>query len=120
MCPRSARRALAGMAAREAGARQAGSGKILKWLPEMAFQSVYIAKFPGSMPPEPSSDSRLLHTRTVSVFCSQTSLFRTGLIRDPRYFEVKLIPLRRHLAANSVISKPRYFDLFFMSRGTWK
>ena len=64
----------------------------------------------------------------ISVECewmqrkySRTPLFWIRLIWYPHSFEVKLIPLLwLSLGANSVISKPCYFELFFMSRGTSK
>ena len=46
---------------------------------------------------------------------SRTSLFRTRLIRSPRYFEGRsnALGFTLLLYASPVISKPRYFELFF-------
>ena len=46
---------------------------------------------------------------------SRTSLFRTRLIRSPRYFEgrSKALGFTLPLYASPVISKPSYFELFF-------
>ena len=46
---------------------------------------------------------------------SRTSLFRTRLIRSPRYFEgrSKALGFTLPLYASPVISKPRCFELFF-------
>ena len=53
---------------------------------------------------------------------SRTSLFRTRLIRSPRYFEgtSNALGFTLPLYASPVISKPRYFELFFISLGTSK
>ena len=53
---------------------------------------------------------------------SRTSLFRTRLIRSPRYFEGRsnALGFTLPLYASPVISKPRYFELFFISLGTSK
>ena len=53
---------------------------------------------------------------------SRTSLFRTRLIRSPRYFERRsnALGFTIPLYASPVISKPRYFELFFISLGTSK
>ena len=46
---------------------------------------------------------------------SRTSLFRTRLIRSPLYFEGRsnALGFTLPLYASPVISKPRYFELFF-------
>ena len=46
---------------------------------------------------------------------SRTSLFRTRIIRSPRYFEGRsnALGFTLPLYASPVISKPRYFELFF-------
>ena len=51
----------------------------------------------------------------VEAKYSQTSLFRTRLIRSPRYFEGRsnALGFTLPLYASPVISKPRYFELFF-------
>ena len=53
---------------------------------------------------------------------SRTPLFRTRLIRSPRYFEGRSNSLGFTLLlyASPVISKPRYFELFPISLGTSK
>ena len=53
---------------------------------------------------------------------SRTPLFRTSLIRSPRYFEGRSNALGFTLPvyASPVISKPRYFELFSISLGTSK
>ena len=53
---------------------------------------------------------------------SRTSLFRTRLIRSSRYFEGRsnALGFTFPLYASPVISKPRYFELFFISLGTSK
>ena len=53
---------------------------------------------------------------------SRTSLFRTRLIRSPRYFEggSNALGFTLPLYASPVISKPRYFELFSISLGTTK
>ena len=53
---------------------------------------------------------------------SRTSLFRTRLIRSPRYFEGRsnALGFTLPLYASPVISRPRYFELFFISLGTSK
>ena len=53
---------------------------------------------------------------------SRTSLFRTRLIRSPRYFEGRsnALGFTFPLYASPVISKPRYFERFFISLGTSK
>ena len=53
---------------------------------------------------------------------SRTPLFRTRLIRSPRYFEGRSNSLgfTLPLYASPVISKPRYFELFPISLGTSK
>ena len=49
-------------------------------------------------------------------------VFRTRLIRSPRYFEGRSngLGFTLPLYASPVISKPRYFELFFISLGTSK
>ena len=53
---------------------------------------------------------------------SRTPLFRTRLIRSPRYFEGRsnALGFTLPLYASPVISKPRYFELFSISLGTSK
>ena len=50
---------------------------------------------------------------------SRTSLFRTRLIRSPRYFEGRsnALGFTLPLYASPVISKPRYFELFSFPLG---
>ena len=71
------------------------------------------------------SAMELLQIATGITKCdhySRTPLFRTRLIRSPRYFEGRsnspgcTLPLY----ASPVISKPRYFELFSISLGTSK
>ena len=66
----------------------------------------------------PQSISRLL-LRMRRMY-SRTSLFRTRLIRSPRYFEGRsnALGFTLPLYSSPVISKPRYFELFFISLGT--
>ena len=58
----------------------------------------------------------------ISKEYGRTSLFRTRLIRSPRYFEGRsnALGFTLPLYASPVISKPRYFELFFISLGTSK
>ena len=53
---------------------------------------------------------------------SRTSLFQTRLIRSPRYFEGRsnALGFTLPLYVSPVISKPRNFELFFISLGTSK
>ena len=59
---------------------------------------------------------------TLTRMYSRTSLFRTRLIRSPRYFEGRsnALGFTLPLYASPVISKPRYFELFSISLGTSK
>ena len=61
-------------------------------------------------------------SRVQRLEYSRTSLFRTRLIRSPRYFEGRsnALGFTVPLYASLVISKPRYFELFFISLGTSK
>ena len=54
----------------------------------------------------------LAHILSFIYFLLQSNLFQTWLIRNPF--------ILLSLGANSIILKPNYFELFFMSRGTSK
>ena len=75
-------------------------------------------------PPPPQDDLGFL---IQLIFCkiwkySRTLLFRTRLIRNPRYFEggSNALGFTLPLYTSPAISKPRYFELFFISLGTSK
>ena len=65
--------------------------------------------------------ANILVLKLVSRY-SGTPLFRTRLIRSPRYFEGRsnALGFTLPLYASPVISKPRYFELFSISLGTSK
>ena len=68
----------------------------------------------GSLCQHNQSSVRLSKLTAVLQY-SRTSLFRTRLIRSPRYFEGRsnTLGFTLPLYASPVISKPRYFELFF-------